>query len=599
MKITRVSTKASSAPVLVPDLFKQALDAQLNNNFADAAALYQQILSIDPQHRHSLYNIGLMALQTGQMALSASMFQQAIDVAPSADAYSLLAMALINTNQDAAAILSCQHAIALDAKEYMAHKNLGILLCKQYRYEEGIEHFRQAIAINPNDFSALNDLALALMQQGLYQESATYFKSAIALNPNARVAYQNLLLCLCFDELAFPKKYLAEAARFDTLLTQNTEPYSQWPNATLSAAQALRIGFVSGDLNNHPVGFFLESVLTHIKPKKIELFCYDTAHHEDDLTLRIKPFIQQWLNVAEFNEAQIAQKIHEDGIHILIDLAGHTAHNKLSVFAYKPAPVQISWLGYFASTGVSFIDYFVADPISVPAKNLTHFSEIVWYLPKTRLCFSPPATNIAQEMTLLPALQNGFFTFGCFQGFAKVNDKMLMLWATILAACPNSKIMFKNHQIKDTLVKEKLLSRLHSLNIDNSRILLEEGGSRDNYFNAYGSVDFMLDTFPYPGGTTTCEALWMGVPTLTLAGNTLLERQGMAILTNAGLSEWVATNEQEYVQKAVYFATNLQKLAELRKGLRTQFQHSPMMDAKHFTPCFEDALLAMWQEKMG
>jgi len=583
----------------IPDLFRQALEAQQANNLTQSEHIYRQILTISPNHSDSLYNVGLISLQMGHMDVAANMLLKAATLDPSADVYCLLGLAQMNNNQEYQAISSYQKALTLNPNEYMAHDYLGVLLCKQYCYKEGLAHFHQAIAINPNDSSALNNLALCLMQQGKYVEAASYFRQAITIDPHAHSTYHNLLLCLCFDSNAFPKVYLEEAARLDVILCARSKAYTQWPSSTLSAQQPLRVGLVSGDLNNHPVGYFLESILSSINSKKIEFFVYNTANYDDDLTNRIKPHIIQWVNISTLDDQQSARKIHTDGIHVLIDLVGHTAHNRLSLFAWRPAPIQVSWLGYFASTGLSFIDYFLADPISISAQNMSHFTEQVRYLPETRLCFTPPCINSTQELTPLPALNNGFITFGCFQTLSKVNDNMLTLWANILHNCPNSKLMFKNKQIHDASLKQELLTRLRHLGISSERIILEVAGSRANYLSAYRRVDFMLDTFPYPGGTTTCEALWMGIPTLTLAGNTLLEKQGAAMLSCVGLSDWITYNNEDYVQKAIAYAHNTSYLTELRQHLRKQLEESPLMNAPRFVRHFEDILFSIWHEKMG
>ena len=245
------------------------------------------------------------------------------------------------------------------------------------------------------------------------------------------------------------------------------------------------------------------------------------------------------------------------------------------------------------------MDYFLADPVSVPKENITQFSEKVWHLPKTRLCFTPPTADITQDVSLLPALKNSFVTFGCFQDLSKINDRALALWATILQHCPHSKMILKNNQLKDNHVKQQLLDDFKRLNITADRIILEEGGSRTQYFSAYHSVDFLLDTFPFPGGTTTCEALWMGIPTLTLAGNTLLERQGMSLLNCVNPNDCIADDEEAYIQKAIFFAKDFQHLNQLRQQLRATMKNSPLVDAASFAFNLERALLDIWSDKFS
>jgi predicted O-linked N-acetylglucosamine transferase (SPINDLY family) len=299
--------------------------------------------------------------------------------------------------------------------------------------------------------------------------------------------------------------------------------------------------------------------------------------------------------VFTLNDEAVARLIHADGIHILLDLSGHTAKNRLPVFAWKPAPVQATWLGYFASTGVAEMDYVLADETGVPDHQRANFSETVWYLPDTRLCFTPPDTDL--PVASLPSLGKGYLTFGCFQNFAKLGDEVLAVWGRIFTALPNARLRLASKQLGDATVAAQLSLRLQQQGIAAARVTMHGAVPRRAYLEAHAEVDVLLDTFPYPGGTTTCEALWMGVPTLTLAGNTLLARQGASLLTAAGLPDWIATREADYVDKAIRLSGDLPKLAALRAGLREQVSTSPLFDAPRFARHFEDALWGMWQAR--
>lgn len=582
----------------VPDLFKQALKHQLANQLEQAEALYQQILAISPKHLDSLTNLGLLFVKTDRRDMGKSLLQKAVHIEPSAKHYSNLSIVL-----PAMDAMDCmKKAINLNPGEAMYYKNMGGLFFGEARYEEAILYYKKALALNPTYDEVISDIGSCLMQQSQFQEAASYYRRAIALNPQAEVSHKRLLFCLCFDKQAFPDTYLKEAKRLDAVWqAAATTPYKKWHCIAPSTQQPLRVGLVSGDIGNHPVGFFLESMIEHIDKSQIEFFVYSTRPviREDALTFRVQPHCKQWLSIRSLTDQQAAAQIHHDGVHILIDLAGYTNHTGLSIFAWRPAPVQVSWLGYFASTGLSFIDYFIADPISVPVQNQYYFTEQVRYLPHTRLCFSPPAADIAQELSLLPALKNGYVTFGCFQNLSKLNDTMLQQWATILQRCPNSKLLIKNRQTEDVCVKADLIDRLTELGFDIKRVLLEGASPRQEYLASYAKVDFMLDTFPFPGGTTTCEALWMGVPTLTLAGNTLLERQGMSMLSCVGLNDWVAETTEDYVNKAVSFAHNLEQLSQLRATLRHTMSQSPLVDAVQFSRDFTQLLLTLWHEKQN
>ena len=304
---------------------------------------------------------------------------------------------------------------------------------------------------------------------------------------------------------------------------------------------------VSGDLHNHPVGYFLESLLANLDPVRVELIAYPTALRPDALTARIKPSLAAWKPLNTLNDADAAKLIHADGVHVLLDLSGHTGYNRLPIFAWKPAPVQVSWLGYFATTGMAEMDYLLADRVGVPESQRKNFTEAVWYLPDTRLCFTAPAAAV--PVAPLPALQNGYITFGCFQNLSKVGDEVLAAWGKIFAALPGARLRWQSKQLGDPAVAEQQMLRLRQHGIDPARVSLHGSASREAYLAAHAEVDMVLDTFPYPGGTTTCEALWMGVPTITLAGDTLLARQGASLLTAAGLQDWVATSVEDYINQ--------------------------------------------------
>jgi predicted O-linked N-acetylglucosamine transferase (SPINDLY family) len=372
-------------------------------------------------------------------------------------------------------------------------------------------------------------------------------------------------------------------------------PFSSW--IAPASDERLRIGFVSGDLVNHPVGYFVESLLAELDPARLEVFAYPTQPVSDDLTARIRPHFAAWKPLYGRSDESAATLIHGDGIDVLIDLSGHTAHNRLPVFAWKPAPVQVSWLGYFATTGVPGIDYLLADEVSVPPEHRSHFTETVWYLPDTRLCFTPPATDVA--VAPLPALANGYVTFGSFQNLAKLGDEVLKAWAGIMTSMPAARLRLQNKQLADPGVRERLLERLCRAGIGAGRVALHGPMLRRDYLAAHAEVDLILDTFPFPGGTTTCEALWMGVPTLTLAGDRLIARQGASLLAAAGLTAWIAHSEAEYIDKALAFAGDLPALAALRTTLRDRVLRSPLFDARRFASNFERALREMWRRRSG
>lgn len=357
--------------------------------------------------------------------------------------------------------------------------------------------------------------------------------------------------------------------------------------------QRLRVGFVSGDLCEHPVGYFLEGILPALDRQRLELIAYPTCDRNGVLTDQLKSSFERWQPLWALSDEAAVEQIRADGIHVLIDLSGHTAYNRLAVFARRPAPVQVSWPGYFATTGVAQIDWFIADRVTVPESHQAYFTEQIHYLPETRLCFTPPVD--APAVAPLPALTSGQLTFGCFQNLSKVNRQVLQHWAHIMAALPHSRLRMQVKDFADESARQHMFARLQAVGIAADRVSLHAGTGRRDYLAAHAEVDLILDTFPYTGGTTTCEALWMGVPTLTLCGNTLIARQGASMMRAAGLDDWVVDELESYVSRALAFAADVNALADLRAGMRQRLLRTALFDTPRFARQLEQALWAMWQ----
>ena len=325
----------------------------------------------------------------------------------------------------------------------------------------------------------------------------------------------------------------------------------------------------------------------------MELIAYPSHFRTDALTERIKACCYGWHSAVGLSDENLARRISDDGIDILIDLSGHTAHSRLPMFAWKPAPVQASWLGYFATTGVAAMDYLIADPWTVQKAEEASFTEKIWRLPDSYLCFTPPDVDV--QVVPLPALTNGHVTFGCFNHLSKMNDAVVALWARVLQAVPGSRLFLKAKQLGEATVRQSVVERFATHGVDAGRLILEGAAPRAELLASYRRVDIALDPLPYPGGTTSVEALWMGVPVLTLAGERFLSHIGESILRNVGMPEWIAADADGYVARAVSYAGDLPYLATLRNGLRRQVLGSPLFDAPRFAHHFEAALRGMWR----
>lgn len=355
----------------------------------------------------------------------------------------------------------------------------------------------------------------------------------------------------------------------------------------------LRVGILSADLRLHPVGHFLETVLSELRQREVDLFAYANQAKGAFVPERIKAAFGSWRDILDETDQWVADTLAGDDLDVLLDLSGHTTGNRIGVLARRPVRRQLSWLGYFGTTGLPFIDAVIADPHCVPPQETRFFTERLLFMPHSRLCLTPPANapEVAPEppMATLP-----WITFGCFQNASKINDRVLSVWKRVLDAVPASVLRLQNGRFDEQQQVLRLRERLRAAGIDLRRVFISNNLAREHYLGQYAEVDVLLDTFPYPGGTTTAEAIWMGVPTLALATPGMLGRQGQAMLENVGLGDWVAHSEDGYVAKASALAADrpaaVARLRSLRKNLRETARRSPLFDAKAFAADLERLL---------
>lgn len=562
----------------------------------EAEASYWRALQIKPGFVNALCNLGVILQATGRLDEAEACLRRAIQLKPNyIEAYSNLG----STLHDMGRLVEAQdvYKMALQIKPDHAEiqSNLGNTLHDMGRLHEAEASYRRALAIKPDFTQALSNLGNTLQDMGRLDEAIGCFQGALAIDPNYIKARSNLLFILNYKAEYTPMYCLNEARQYGKVVSNKvTEKYTQWSSEL--QPERLRIGFVSADFRNHPVGYFLENILSQLALTAVELIAYPTIHKSDELTARIKPYFSAWKPLYGKSDEAAARLIHDDRVHILIDLSGHTQHNRLPIFSWKPAPVQVSWLGYFATTGVAEIDYIIGDRYVSPNNETEHFTEKIWQLPDCYWCFSEPNQTI--EVTSLPALTSGRITFACFNNLTKMNDSVVAVWARILSAVPGSKLFLKYSQLNDPLIRESTLQRYAKYGITADRLIFEGTSPRAEYLACYHRVDIALDPFPYPGGTTSLESLWMGVPVITKRGDRFLSHAGETIAHNAGLSEWVAVDEEDYVAKAVLFASDMGGLARLRSGLRQQVLKSALFDATRFAGHFEKAMWMMWKHRL-
>lgn len=482
-------------------------------------------------------------------------------------------------------------ALTIDRTMVEAFSRMGTALADDGRYEEAILAFKRALKLK-QDPVALTNLAIAYVQCGNIDEAITCYRQAMELAPNDPLVH---------GKYVFASNYLPQldaAAKF-ALHQAWAEKYA--PAAMMQTKHTnshellkrLRIGFVSRNFMRHPVATFLLPLLRHRDKTNFETYIYAFNLRLDDASEEIRSLSDHWRDVVKWTDEQIIDKIREDGIDILIDLSGHEYTRQMMIFARKPAPVQISWLGYFCSTAMPAMDYFISDPFSSPVGQEVQFSEKLVRLPHTRFCFHPlEKTPTANS---LPAKKKSYITFGSFNRLDKLNAGVIALWSKVLAAVPNSKLLLKANALKDEATIERLKQAFAAHGVEAERLIFRPYSRHADLFKAYWDVDIALDPIPFTGCVTSLEGMWMGVPLVTLAGDSLVSRQGAALLENLDMQDWIASDENDYVRIAKNKSADLDALAATRKTLRNRMNHSPLTNGDAFARDMEAAWRNVWQ----
>lgn len=563
---------------------------------AAAVESHEQALALDPHHFRAHNNLGLALMDMRLPAAAAAGFRKSLAInSEFAEAHSNLGNVLRELGEFEAAADHCRKAIALQGGFGQAHNNLGNALKMQRQLTEAAACYEEALRLLPHEAQVALNLGIVRRELGDHAAAIEAFRRSIALRPTWGEAWSNLLFTLSFAQHVAPLDYLTEALAFGRMAAAQARPFTDWLVARATGAP-LRIGFVSGDLRTHPVGFFLESVLTQLDPARVQLFAYSTRPYEDELTQRLKPRFAQWRTLVGLTDEAAAATIRNDGIHILLDMSGHTDSNRLPVFAWKPAPVQASWIGYFASTGLTAIDYVLGDQWVLPPVEAEHFVERPWRLPHGYLCFTPPEPAVAIDVNAATDTTRPL-TFGCFSDLVKVNDRVVAVWARILHAVPGARLFLKAQQLADEAQRAATLQRFAAYGIAPERVLMEGPSPRAAYLSAYNRVDISLSPFPYPGGTTTAESLWMGVPVLCRHGDRFLGHLCESVLQSVDLGDWIAADDDAYVARALAAASERDALAALRRELRERVLTSSLCNPDRFARTLEGEFERMWRAR--
>ena len=565
------------------------------NDLKGASTAFQKALQLDPRDANTHHRLGQTLKDLGDLTGAAKAFRQAVKLSPNQITFHLaLAENLYRQGLLDDAIKICRKACNIAPKHLLLLNYLASLLIYTKKETDAQKVMANAARIDPNHPETLCNLAqLAALQGGHAHESVAYLRQAIAIEPENATLRSNLIFYLNYLPEVSADDIKREAEVFGAIAGKVT-PLAAKPRS--KDRTAIRVGLVSGDLRNHPVGFFLYRVLPEMRAQGMEIFAYPTHGAHDDTTKQILQCVNKWTPISGMMDSLAAETIQRDEIDILIDLSGQTGGSRMPMFAYRPAPVQISsWIGFSTTSGMAAMDYMLADPHVAPPGEDRFFTEKLWRLPKTYQCFSPP--HDAPAFQPAPCLSSGQVTFGSLNNLSKMTDEVVAAWAEILTAVEGSKLLLRTSQLKTLQARKTTQERFARHGIAADRLILMEPGTRNEALATYGQIDIALDTFPYTGGTTTAEALWMGAPVVTLRGDRFSARMGVGMLRNAGLPDWVADSPADYVAKAVAFALDHQAIAALRQDLQTNLAQRPLFDARAFAKDLADAFQAMLAEK--
>ena len=568
---------------------------------ADALPLIDRAVALDPQTAMYHNSRGVVLHQLGRFAEAIAEYRRALDLRGDyTEAMINMGMALAAMGRPDGAVPWYRRALEKAPDNPSAHMNLGNALYELGDLDGAADAQQRAIRANPADAQPHNNLGIILQELSRHEQARQCFRRAMQLAPDWPAAHSNLLLSLHYDRgdraQELYDEHRAWAAKF-------AEPLRAcWPrHARRDPSARIRVGYVSADFCAHPVGFFIAPLLTGHDRDRFEILCYADVSGADWFTERLKAAVEHWRPVNGLSDEQLARLVMEDRIDILVDLAGHTAGNRLMAFARKPARVQVTYLGYPDTTGMSAMDWRFTDARCDPsgAADACH-SERLFRLDGGFLCYSPPE-DVAPPAPL-PALRTGCITFGSFNNLAKTTPRMLGIWARILLAVSRSRLVLKCRGLNSAAARESVRQAFAAAGVEDHRVeLLGPLLSRTDHLRAYDRIDIALDTFPYCGTTTTCEALWMGVPVITLAGPTHVSRVGASLLAAAGLDghdapALVAADEEQYVALAVRLAEDVESLSALRAQMRQRMLASALCDRGRLVKAVESAYQRMLAE---
>ncbi|MDH6099187.1 tetratricopeptide repeat protein [Anabaenopsis sp. FSS-46] len=612
--------------------YRLGLIYRRQQQFTAAIGEFSQVLALDPGHQGAKFNLALIYEQENVDAIANLLEPSELELLPKLTNHiNNTGTDLVNQGKLKEAQKCFEYVIELDPEAVLAYYNLGCIFQNEKYYIEAIYYYNLAVEIDPEYMGALKNLSYVYYQNGqpnlaqeciekvlkinpqhseIYEllgyfandqgkilESINLFNEALKINPHHPKLHSSFLFNISALSNFTPQEILdsAELWYLQQVVNQWLPHIKNHPNPK-TPHRPLRIGYISPDFRRHSVSAFIKPVIQHHDRSRVEVFCYGEVSKPDGITEEIINICDAWRSTVGMSDLEVAELIKSDRIDILVDLAGHTVSNRLVVLGMKPAPIQATYLGYFATTGLPTIDYWITDEVLHPPDTKEKTSETIWRLPRCYVSYEP--LKDTPDITQLPYQKTGIFTFASFNTLRKLTPETLSLWTEILKAVPHSRLVIKcaSSNVFNPLITEKIQTPFMKEGIDPKRIALYGGYAADqDHLNLYNQVDLHLDSIPYTGCTTTCEALWMGVPTLTLAGSRKMERMSASILHTLGLDDFIAHSQAEYVQKAVELAQNPYILANLRPTIRQRMEKSPLLDVENMARTLETSYQQMWE----
>ena len=565
-----------------------------------AVESYRKALSIKPDFAEVHSNLGIALKDQGKLEAAIESYHKALSIKPNfAEAHSNLGNALKDQGKLDAAIENYLEALSISPHDAKAYSNLGLALNDQGKLDAAIENYLKALSIRPDYAEAHYNLGNALKDQGKIDAAVESYRKALSIKPDYAEAYSNLLFVYGYHALVDPHEYLAQARNWEQACVPAQDRQAARHRVfqrSPRAGRRLRVGYVSGDYRQHSVSYFVEQLFTHHDRTRIELFAYSTQGQRDAVTDRLQALAEHWVPLVGIPDAAIRERIEADGIDVLIDLSGHTKHNRLGVFARRAAPVQAHYLGYFASTGLTEMDYWIGDEILTPAGTDSHFSEQVWRLPRVWLSYDGKAG--APLIDWHPA-QDGTVRLGSFNNLGKLTAATLALWAKALHALPEGKLLLKTKELSAISNRQRILDAMSGHGILPDRIELQDSSVTPDWFAHmayYDRLDIALDPVgAVGGGTTNCDALWMAVPVIGLKGDRMASLMTTSMLNAIGRPEWIAHSEAEYIDKVVALARDVEQRKAIRSSQRSRMASSPLCDARGLAMSLENAYSEMFE----